>query len=87
LGAFQRALVSELSVLGLAPDHESFVPHITLARARSPRGDPALCSSAGQLRDADFGDLAVREVALFSSQTDRHGMRYSPVVTHALKGI
>ena len=86
LGALQRALVRELALLGLAPDHALFTPHITLARAKSPRGDPALSRSVDLLRDRDFGELAVREVALFASHTAPEGMRYRPLVTHALGG-
>ncbi len=86
LGTLQRALVRELALLGLAPDHEVFTPHITLARAKSPRGDSALGRSADALSGMDFGEFPVREVALFASHTDREGMRYRPVVTHALNG-
>jgi len=86
LVALQRALVRELALLGLAPDHALFTPHVTLARAKSPRGDPALSRSVDLLRDMDFGELAVREVVLFSSHTDHEGMHYRPLVTHALGG-
>jgi RNA 2',3'-cyclic 3'-phosphodiesterase len=84
LASLQRALAAELAPLGLAPDHEVFIPHITLARAKSPRGDVALSRAADALRAAELGELVVREVALFASETDREGMRYRPVVSHAL---
>ncbi|MDQ3263669.1 MAG: RNA 2',3'-cyclic phosphodiesterase [Myxococcota bacterium] len=80
----QRAVVVELSPLGLAPDHQQFVPHITLARAKSPRGDPGLERCADTLRDADFGALRVEEVILFASQTDKQGMRYHPLASAVL---
>lgn len=86
LGALQRAVAAELAPLGLAPDHEVFVPHLTLARARNPRGDPALGRCAQALRTTDFGELAVREVGLFLSQSDREGMSYAALATHALRG-
>ncbi len=79
LETVQRAVVRELAPLGLAPDHEVFMPHITLARAKSPRGDPALGRCADALRETDFGELPVREIALFASETDRQGMRYRPL--------
>jgi 2'-5' RNA ligase len=84
LGALQRAVAAELLPLGLTPDHEVFEPHVTLARARNPRGDASLGRCADALRAADFGELAVREVALFASQTDREGMRYTALVHHPL---
>ncbi|HET9450244.1 MAG TPA: RNA 2',3'-cyclic phosphodiesterase [Aggregicoccus sp.] len=86
LEALQRALVRALAPLGLAPDHGVFMPHVTLARAKGPRGDAALERCALALQGVDFGELPVREVALFMSQTDREGMRYSPLVTHGLSG-
>lgn len=86
LGALQRALVRELAPMGIAPDHEVFTPHITLARAKSPRGDVALGRSADALSGVEFGELRVRQVALFASQTDREGMHYRPLVIHALNG-
>jgi 2'-5' RNA ligase len=86
LGALQRAVVAELAPLGLAPDHEVFVPHLTLARAKNPRGDRALGRCAQELRATDFGELAVRELGLFESQTEREGMRYAALATHALGG-
>lgn len=86
LQTMQRALVRELAVLGLAPDFEVFTPHITLARAKSPRGDEALGRCADALRLAEFGTLEVREVALFTSHSELEGMRYRPLVTHVLRG-
>lgn len=86
LKTMQRALVRELAVLGLAPDFEVFTPHITLARAKSPRGDEVLGRCADALRDSVFGELAVREVALFTTHIDAMGMSYRPLVTHVLRG-
>ncbi|HYI01020.1 RNA 2',3'-cyclic phosphodiesterase [Hyalangium sp.] len=84
LGALQRAVAVELLPLGLAPDHAVFEPHVTLARASNPRGDAALSRCADALRTTDFGEFAVRELALFESQTDRGGMRYIALARHPL---
>lgn len=86
LMALQSALARKLALLGAAPDHEVFTPHITLARAKSPRGEPALGRAADGSRTLDFGELMVREVSLFESQTDRQGMRYRAMATHVLTG-
>jgi RNA 2',3'-cyclic 3'-phosphodiesterase len=85
LETLQGDLVRELAPLGVAPDHEQFQPHITLARAKNPRGDPALARCADALRTEDHGELEVREVTLFESHTGRAGMRYQPLITHTLK--
>jgi 2'-5' RNA ligase len=84
LGALQRAVAAELLPLGLTPDHAVFEPHVTLARARNPRGEASLGRCVDALRAADFGELAVREVALFASQTDREGMRYTALARYRL---
>ena len=87
LGILQRALVREIATLEVAPDHEIFSPHITLARARSPRGDASLGRTAEALRSTDFGELAVTEISLLASHSDQDGMSYSALVKHALTGL
>ena len=77
-------MAAELAPLGLAPDHEVFEPHVTLARARNPRGNAALGHCANLLRTTNFGELPVREVTLFATQADRDGMRYEPISSNAL---
>ncbi len=76
LGALQADVAGELAALGYRPDFEKFEPHVTLARAKHPRGDPSLARCVAALGDAGFPEQAVDEVVLFSSETDRDGMRY-----------
>jgi len=84
LHALQSGLVRELALQNLSPDHERFTPHITLARAKDPRGDPELGHAADALRGKDFGELSVCEVSLFSSHLGADGMRYRLLAAHRL---
>jgi RNA 2',3'-cyclic 3'-phosphodiesterase len=86
LESLQKELVRELGLLGFAPDFEVFSPHITLARAKHPRGDPALARCAQSLAQMDFGELWVGEVTLFANQTHMEAMNYVPLAAHALGG-
>jgi len=86
LGRLQRDVTQGLASLGLSPDHERFSPHITLARAKQPRGDALLEQAAGTLGGASFGTLEVAELVLFSSESGPSGMRYRAVHTGRLRG-
>lgn len=61
--------------LGLAPE-DRFTPHVTLARARDPRGDPSLAQAREALAGLFAGPLTVRSLALFESHLGRAGPRY-----------
>ncbi|MGQ0506625.1 MAG: RNA 2',3'-cyclic phosphodiesterase [Myxococcaceae bacterium] len=81
---FQRELTVALAPLGVAPDHEVYTPHVTLARAKHPRGDASLGRCGDTFRDSVFGDLLVTNVALLSSQNDHDRMRYTVLERHVL---
>lgn len=53
-----------------------FTPHLTLARARGPRGDPALARARGELDALEAPPFVVRSLALFESQVSSRGSRY-----------
>jgi RNA 2',3'-cyclic 3'-phosphodiesterase len=83
--ALQRELTAAIAPMGLAPDHDVFQPHVTLGRAKHPRGDSALGRCGDTLRGSVFGGLQVREIALLSSETARDGsMRYIAISRHPL---
>jgi 2'-5' RNA ligase len=67
LSALQRDLVGELVQLGHEPEERAFSPHLTLARARGPRGEPAFVPCVTALSEADFGACAVTELVLYRS--------------------
>jgi len=78
-------LEGRLRTLGFSPEFEVFEPHITLARARNPRGDADLEKCAALAPDADFGAWPVGAVGLFVSQNGPDGMRYTALARHPLK--
>lgn len=86
LNLLQKGVAQALAPLGLAPDHAVFHPHITLARTKAPRGDPALHRVASELRNTTFGELSVTHLTLFASEIARDGLRYMPLAHHPLTG-
>lgn len=84
LSALQRAVVSEIVPLGYTPEARGFSPHLTLARARAPGGDPALVAAAEALREEDFGEATIAALVLYRSDLTREGARYTPIATAPL---
>jgi 2'-5' RNA ligase len=72
-------LVAALHALGLPGEDRAFHPHVTLARARNPRGDPGLAAAARALADRPFGRQAVSELVLFESRLGPGGARHLAV--------
>jgi 2'-5' RNA ligase len=77
-----RALVP----LGFTPEDREFHPHLTLARARGPRGDPDLARCAAALRDHAFGAVHARTITLYRSELLPSGARHHVVEECALGG-
>jgi len=71
LEAFLR---TELEV----PDEgREWTPHLTLARAKSPRGDAALNTVAKALADFDAGDVTVEALTLFESRGGHYFVQHT----------
>jgi 2'-5' RNA ligase len=83
LAALQRAAVAELEPLGHPPETRPFSPHLTLARAREPRGDPALAACVAHLEE-DFGETTIASLVLYQSVLAREGARYTPLAVMPL---
>jgi RNA 2',3'-cyclic 3'-phosphodiesterase len=79
LAALQRDVVAEIVPLGYTPEPRGFSPHLTVARARDPSGDPTLAAAAAALGDEDFGEAAIAALVLYRSDLAREGARYSTV--------
>lgn len=62
----QAAVAAALAPLGHAPEERPFTPHLTLARARYPRGDPALAACAAGAPE-DYGTTASTSLLLYRS--------------------
>lgn len=82
LGA-ATALQAELqAALAVVDEHGGWAPHLTLARAKHPRGDAALADAAKALDGERFAPFPVDEVVLFESR----GGRYFPLHVAKLRG-
>jgi 2'-5' RNA ligase len=85
--ALQAAIAGALAGLGFAPEDRAFHPHITLARARDPRGDRDLARARAALDRPDAPSITVDDVVLFESRLAPSGARYTPLLRAALAGV
>lgn len=84
LTALVADLRHALAPLGFEPEDRKFHPHLTLARARGPRGDPDLARCAAELRDQAFGVIRARAITLYRSELLPSGARHHVVEQCAL---
>jgi RNA 2',3'-cyclic 3'-phosphodiesterase len=75
LAALQRDVTSALVPHGYEPEARPFTPHITLARARERRGDPALVECGAAIEE-DLGRSTISALILHESVTTGRGARY-----------
>jgi len=75
LGALQAAVVEALKPLGFPPEERAFTAHLTLARARVPRGDQELTECVRALRGSRWGETRVDRLVLFESLHGRYVSR------------
>lgn len=66
-----------LAPLGFAREERAFKAHVTLGRARSPKGAGALADALLTSPGEPFGEQEVREVVLFMSELSRQGPTYT----------
>lgn len=74
LGALQADVAEGLKPLGFEPEHREYAAHLTLARARVPRGDRQLAECVRALQGETWGEARVDRLLLFESL----GGRYHP---------
>ncbi|QRK09926.1 RNA 2',3'-cyclic phosphodiesterase [Archangium violaceum] len=67
LGALQADVAGALKPLGFEPEHREYAAHLTLARAKVPRGDRELAECVRALQDAKWGEARVDRLVLFES--------------------
>jgi RNA 2',3'-cyclic 3'-phosphodiesterase len=65
-----------LEKLGFEREHRTFSPHLTLARFKTPRPQPALVEAVESLKDFSFGRFQASEFFLFESQLAPQGASY-----------
>lgn len=78
LFALRADLEAALTQLGFPLEARAFQPHLTLARARSSRGDARLESCRAQLEGASFGTVSLTELVLFESELAPKGAKHTP---------
>jgi len=71
---------------GYEPEDRDYRPHLTLARARDPRGNPKLACCAGMLAGRALGAARVDRLILFRSQPGPGGSTYTPLAEPPLSG-
>jgi len=86
LHGLQRAVDAALRAAGCPLEARPFHPHLTLARARTPRGDPALAAAARALDGLDAGTWTVADLALYESHLGRGGARHEALRRWPLTG-
>lgn len=65
-----------LEKLGFERERRAFNPHLTLARFKTPRPQPALVEAIESLKESSFGRFAVSEFFLYESRLLPEGARY-----------
>lgn len=63
-----REIEKAMARLGFPPEDRCFSPHLTLARFRDSRPQPAIGAMAEKVRDLTIGQFVVSEFALFESK-------------------
>ena len=86
LAALKSDLEERLTPLGYEPEKRPFKPHLTLARARLPSGDPALARCIRSCRASSFGGARVDRITLFRSDLSPKGARYTALCEPRLSG-
>lgn len=84
LAALQTDLASALEAFGAEREVRDYRPHLTLARARDPRGDRGLAAARDALADLDLGEVAADAVTLFRSDLSPQGARHTALARSPL---
>ncbi|MGZ3460233.1 MAG: RNA 2',3'-cyclic phosphodiesterase [Archangium sp.] len=75
LGALQADVAAGLKPLGFEPEHREYTAHLTLARAKLPRGDRGLAECVRALQGATWGEARVDRLVLFESLGGKYHSR------------
>jgi len=81
LRALQADVAAALEPLGFAPERREYTAHLTLARAKAPRGDPALAACAQALAQEDWGAGEVTQLRLYESRGGAYHVLASPALS------
>jgi RNA 2',3'-cyclic 3'-phosphodiesterase len=85
LGALVAELGRRLAPLGYPPEERAFSPHLTLGRARDPRGLPGLAAALAAPDEAPATPWPVTELVLYRSHLSPRGPSYQPLLRAPLQ--
>jgi len=80
LAALAEQVERAMEKVGFAPENRAFTPHLTVARFKVPRPQPALQSHVERLGTPSLGQFEVSEFFLFESKLSPQGAEYRKVV-------
>jgi RNA 2',3'-cyclic 3'-phosphodiesterase len=72
-----------LEPLGIPREAHAFVPHLTLARFKSPDGVDALVRSTAEFAKRDFGEARETQFHLFESKLKPGGAEYRKIESYS----
>ncbi len=84
LGVIAGKLDAALKELGFERDKKGFVPHLTVARTRTPRNIANVQEILRENAATDYGEYAVDRILLKKSVLSPQGPTYSTVIEHIL---
>lgn len=76
LGQLAGRVEDAMERLGFPREHRAYSPHLTLARFREPRPQPALREAAEKQSDLSLGQFEVSEFFLYESRLAPQGADY-----------
>jgi 2'-5' RNA ligase len=79
LGELAQRVEKVMAGLGFAPETRPFAPHLTLARLKVPRPQPALAALVEPKSRVSLGRFEVSEFFLFESKLSSRGAEYGKV--------
>lgn len=79
LGELAQRVEQAMAGLGFSPETRPFTPHLTLARLKVPRPQPALQALVELKGGVSFGRFGVSEFFLFESKLSPRGAEYHKV--------
>jgi 2'-5' RNA ligase len=87
LGALQADVAEALKPLGFEPERREYTAHLTLARAKVPRGDRELAECVRALHDAKWGEARVDRLVLFESLGGKYHRRAEAPLSASPPGV
>jgi len=84
--ALYNAVSEQLKSIGIMPDRQNFVPHLTIARVKEVKNKHLFQSVLEQFRIHESGKETINELIMYESILRREGPVYKPVEIFQLIG-